>query len=50
MDEWKATEVHVYVQYFSLSFQAWEDLPKFETTAWNGYHWSIYFASAKGES
>ena len=24
--KWKATKVHVYVQCFSLSFQAWEDL------------------------
>ena len=33
MNEWKATKVHVYVQYFSLSLQAWEDLLKFDTTA-----------------
>ena len=39
MNEWinyewtlrKATEVHVYVQYFSPSFQIWEDLLKFDT-------------------
>ena len=46
MDELKATKVQVHVHCFSLSFQAREDLLKFDTTAWNSYHWSIYCASA----
>ena len=50
MNEWKATKVHIHVQGFSVSFPAWEDLLKFDTTAWNSYHWSIYYASAKVES
>ena len=32
--EWKATKVHVHAQSFSTSFPAWEDLLKFDTTAW----------------
>ena len=28
----------------------WEDLLKFDTTAWNSYHWSIYCTSAKVDS
>ena len=47
MDEWKATKVPVHVL---VPFQAWEDLLKFDTTAGNIYHWSIYSASAKVES
>ena len=34
MNEWKATKVNVYVQCFSPSFQAWEDVLKFDTTPW----------------
>ena len=35
-------KVHMYVQCFSPFFQAWEDLLKFDTTAWYSYHWSIF--------
>ena len=49
MNERKATKMDVYVQYL-ISFQAWEDLLKFDTTTWNSYHWSIYCASTKAES
>ena len=45
MNEWmlrNATKVHVYVQCFSLFFQAWEDLLKFDTTAGYSYHSSIF--------
>ena len=51
MNEWtlrKATKVHVYAQ--SFFFQAWENLLKFDTAAWNRYHWSIYSASGEFES
>ena len=41
----KATKVHVYVQCFSLFFQAWEEFLKFDTTAGYSYHWSV---SVKG--
>ena len=44
----KATKVHVHAQSFSVSFPAWEDLLKFDATAWNS--WSIYCASTKVES
>ena len=45
--EWKATKLHVYALCLSVPFPAWEDLMKFDTTAWNSYHWSIYCACAK---
>ena len=32
-----------------VSFPVWDDLLKFDTTAWNSYHWSIYCASTKTE-
>jgi len=38
----KATKVHVYVQSFSLFFQAQEDLLNFDTTATYSYHWSTF--------
>ena len=38
----KATKMHVYVQCFSLLFQAWEDLLKFDTIAGYIYHWSTF--------
>ena len=38
----KATKVHVYIQFFSLFFQAWEDLLNFDTTAGYSYLWSIF--------
>ena len=46
MNEWKATKVHMHAQCFKISFPAWEDLLKFDTTAWNSNR-SIYCASAK---
>ena len=49
MNEWVKSHKSAYVECFSLSFQAWEDLLKFDTTAWNSYHWSIYCASVKVE-
>ena len=49
-NEWKATKVHVHAHCFSVSFPALEDLLKFDTTAWNSYHWIIYCASAKVKS
>ena len=57
MNEWKATKVHVHTQYFSGSFQAWEDLlkkkksvvPKYESLV--GYElataWACSIASCK---
>ena len=42
----KVTKLHVYVQCF---FQAWEDLPKFDTTTEYSYLWSIFSLSAKPE-
>ena len=49
MNEWmKSHKVHVYFQYFSF-FQVWEDILKFDATAWNSY-WSIYCASAMVET
>ena len=41
-NEWmlrKATKVQVCVQRFSLFYQTWEDLLKFDTTAGYSYHW-----------
>ena len=45
-NEWKATKLHVHAQSFSVSFPAWEDLLKFDTTSWNSYHWNIYTMQA----
>ena len=42
MNEWKATKVHVYASCFIPSFQAWEDLRKFDNTAGYSYHWRIF--------
>ena len=50
MNEWKATKVHMHAHRFSIFLPAWEDLLKFDATAWSSYHWSIYCASAKVES
>ena len=50
MNEWKATKVHMHAQSFSTFIPAWEDLLKFETTAWNSYHWSICCPTAKVQS
>ena len=37
-----ATQKHMHAPSFSVSFPAWEDLLKFETTARSSYHQSIY--------
>ena len=50
MSEWINEKLKVYMCMFSISLLAWEDLLKFETAAWNSYHWSIYCASAKVKS
>ena len=45
----KDTKVHVYAQCFSLSFQAWEGLLKFDTTAWIQLSPSVKALSLRGD-
>ena len=50
MNEWmnERTNKRTYIcPCFSVSFPVWEDLLKFDATAWNSYDWSIYYASSK---
>ena len=43
INEWmKSHKMHVYVQCFNFSFEAWKDILKFDTTARHSCHWSIF--------
>ena len=49
MNEWRKDE-WTYEKFMcipNVSFAAWDDLLKFDPTAWSIYQWSIYCASSK---
>ena len=50
MNEWRNENPQKCMCIPNVSFPAWKDLLKFDTTAWNSSHWSIYCASAKVKS